>query len=215
MTTPATASTPERERFADLLPWYVNGTIEASDRAWMEQYLAQHGSARSELAFFQTLRQDIHDTAPKVPSTIGLARTLQLIGGDRPSFSERIGAFFGNFGLRPATGLAMGLVALQAAVIVGLVARQPDDESSQMRAGPTVAVTDGPLLKVNFSPDARESDIRLLLVSVQGVLAGGPGQLGDYYVRVPSGREAAAAQTLKAAAIVQAVEMAAGLPARP
>ena len=48
----------------------------------------------------------------------------------------------------------------------------------------------GPLVKVNFAPDAKESDIRLLLVSVQGTLAGGPGQLGDYYVRVPAGKEA-------------------------
>ena len=48
------------------------------------------------------------------------------------------------------------------------------------------------MLKINFAPDAKEADIRLLLVPVQGELAGGPGQLGDYYLRVPAGKEAAA-----------------------
>ena len=39
--------------------------------------------------------------------------------------------------------------------------------------------TPGPYLKVNFKADAREADIRLLLVEIHGSLAGGPGQLGD------------------------------------
>ena len=44
------------------------------------------------------------------------------------------------------------------------------------------------MLKVSFAPDAKEADIRLLMIQVQGELAGGPGQLGDYYLR---GRPAA------------------------
>jgi hypothetical protein len=54
----------------------------------------------------------------------------------------------------------------------------------------------------------------MLLVSVQGTLAGGPGQLGDYYVRVPAGKEAQAAAKLKDTPIVQAVELAPGIPPR-
>jgi len=47
---------------------------------------------------------------------------------------------------------------------------------------------------------------------VQGTLTGGPGQLGDYYVRVPAGKEAQAAAKLKGKSIVQAAELAPGIP---
>ena len=61
-------------------------------------------------------------------------------------------------------------------------------------------VEPGPYLKVNFKADAREADIRMLLVEVNGSLAGGPGQLGDWYVRIPEARIAAATDKLKASA---------------
>jgi len=45
-------------------------------------------------------------------------------------------------------------------------------------------------------------------------VAGGPGQLGDYYIRVPGDQLDAAASRLKADPIVQAVAVAPGLPPR-
>ena len=76
------------------------------------------------------------------------------------------------------------------------------------------SVDEQPLLKISFAPDAREADIRLLLVAIDGQLAGGPGQLGDYYVRVPQGRLDAALQRLKNDPLVQAAATAPGLPPR-
>ena len=73
----------------------------------------------------------------------------------------------------------------------------------------------GPYLKVNFKSDAREADIRLLLVEVNGSLAAGPGQLGDYYVRVPAPQLAAVTEKLKASGIVDGVALVDALPARP
>jgi hypothetical protein len=73
----------------------------------------------------------------------------------------------------------------------------------------------GPYLKVNFKGDAREADIRLLLVEVNGSLAAGPGQLGDYYVRIAAPQTEAAAAKLRASTIVDAVAVVDALPARP
>ena len=70
------------------------------------------------------------------------------------------------------------------------------------------------MLKISFAPDAREADMRLLVVQVQGELAGGPGQLGDYYLRVPAGSEAAALARVQSAPIVQAASLAPGVPPR-
>jgi hypothetical protein len=202
------------DRFAELLPWYVNGSIDAADRAAVDSYLAEHPEARSELAWYQSLQTRIKETIPAVPVTIGLSRAMNLIRGDRPTFAERVSAFFGGFGMRP--GMALGLLAIiviQGGVIANMM-NQVREDAVEMRALRGQTVEEGPLVKVNFAPDARESDIRLLLVSVQGTLAGGPGQLGDYYIRVPAGKESQAAAKLKAQAIVQAVELAPGIPPR-
>jgi len=200
------------ERFAELLPWYVNGSIDAADRAWVDNYLAEHPDARAELTWYQSLQTRIQETVPAVPATIGLSRAMNRIRGDRPSLVERISAFFGNFGMRPS--MALGLVAIifvQGGVIAKMMTQAHEDEV-EMRALRAKTVEEGPLVKVNFAPDAKESDIRLLLVSVQGTLTGGPGQLGDYYVRVPAGKEAQAAAKLKGKPIVQAAELAPGIP---
>ena len=202
------------ERFEELLPWYANGTLGAEDRAYVEAWLEQHPEARSELEWYRSLQQRVQENAPAVPATIGLARTMRLIQGDRPTFSERVGAFFGNLGLRPSYAMAaLAIVAVQGGVILNLMggARENADEIRALRA---VHVEEGPMLKINFAPDTKESDIRMLVVKVHGELAGGPGQLGDYYVRVPAGSEAAALAQAQAAPVVQAAALAPGVPPR-
>jgi hypothetical protein len=203
-----------QERFEELLPWYVNGTLKAEDRAWVEQYMKEHPEVRAELEWFGSLQRRMHENAPTVPATIGLARTMHLIRGDRPTLAERISAFFGGFALRPAYALAgVAALAIQGGVILNLIGDAKDD-ASEIRTLRASQVTEAPMLKVNFAPDAKEADIRHLLMSVQGSVAGGPGQLGDYYIRVPGEQLDAAAAKLKADPIVQAVAVAPGLPPR-
>ncbi|HSW20397.1 MAG TPA: hypothetical protein VLJ86_24450 [Ramlibacter sp.] len=202
------------KRFEELLPWYVNGSLGTEDRAWVDGYLEQHPEARSELDWFRSLQARVQENAPPVPATIGLARTMRLIQGDRPTFAERIGAFFGNFGMRPSYAIAgLAIVAVQGGVILNLLGNARED-ADQIRALNAVRVEEGPMLKISFAPDAKEADIRMLLVQVQGELAGGPGQLGDYYLRVPAGSEAAALTKAQAAPIVQAASLSPGVPPR-
>lgn len=203
-----------RRRFTELLPFYVNGTLSEADRRWVDEQLQADAHARAELEFMQALRGEVIEQAPKVPSTIGLARTLTLIGGDRPSWRERVaGFFFGGSGLRPALALGLlAVVAIQGGVIASLLG-SADDDAGALRSGQTVVVQDGPLLKLNFAATASEADIRFALLAVQGTLVGGPGQLGDYFVRVPAGKEQAALATLRGTAGVQQAELVAGLPA--
>jgi anti-sigma factor RsiW len=200
------------ERFEELLPWYANGSLGAEDRAWVDAYLQQHPEARSELDWYRSLQQRVQESAPAVPPTIGLARAMRLIRGDRPTLTERISAFFGNFGVRPAYALAgLAIVTVQAGVILNLLGDMREN-ADEVRALHAQSVEEGPMLKINFAPDAKETDIRMLVVQVHGELAGGPGQLGDYYLRVPAGSQAAALAQVQAAPIVQAVALAPGVP---
>jgi hypothetical protein len=202
------------KRFEELLPWYANGTLGAEERAWVDAYLEQNPEARSELDWYRSLQQRVQENAPAVPATIGLARAMRLIQGDRPTLGERIGAFFGNFGMRPSYALAgLALVAVQGGVILNLLG-DVRENADEIRALHAIRVEEGPMLKISFAPDAKEADIRMLVVQVHGELAGGPGQLGDYYLRVPAGSEAAALARVQAAPIVQAVSLAPGVPPR-
>jgi anti-sigma-K factor RskA len=202
------------ERFEELIPWYANGTLSAEDRAWVDAYLERNPEARSELDWQVSLQTQIRESAPPVPSTIGLARVMRQIEGERPTLTARISAFFGNFGMRPGYAMAtLALVVVQAGVIVNLVG-DVRDNAEEIRALHATGVEEGPMLKISFAPDAREADIRMLVVQVQGELAGGPGQLGDYYLRVPAGSEAAALARVQAAPIVQAASLAPGVPPR-
>jgi hypothetical protein len=203
-----------KERFEELLPWYANGSLGAEDRAWVDTYLEQHPEARSELDWYRSLQARVQESVPAVPATIGLARTMRLIQGDRPTLAERISAFFGNLGIRPSYALgALAVMAVQGGVIVALLG-DARDSADEIRALHSVRVEEGPMLKVSFAPDAKETDIRMLMVQIHGELAGGPGQLGDYYLRVPAGSETAALAQVQAAPIVQAAALAPGVPPR-
>ena len=202
------------DRFEEQLPWYVNGSLGADDRAFVETYLEQHPEARGELGWYKSLQRRVQENAPAVPATMGLARAMRLIQGDRPTFSERVSAFFGNLGMRPAYALAgLAVVAIQSGVILQLVG-ETHDNAEEIRALNAKRVDEGPMLKISFSPDAKETDIRMLVMQVRGELAGGPGQLGDYYLRVPAGSEAQALKQVQAAPIVQAAALAPGVPPR-
>ena len=202
------------ERFEELLPFYVNGTLEGDDRAYVERHIAEHPEARAEVDWHRSLQLRVRENAPAVPETIGLARTMQLIQGDRPTLSERISAFFGNLGLRPAMALAgLAVVAVQSGVILDMMYGAKENEA-EIRSLRATRVEEGPLLKINFAAEAKEVDMRLMLASVQGQLAGGPGQLGDYYVRVPEGRQQAALEQLKSNPLVQSAALSAGVPSR-
>ena len=201
-------------RFDELVAFYVNGTLGGDDRAWFESYLKQHPEAASEIDWYRSLQRRIHDNAPAVPATIGLAKAMTLIRGDQPTFGERFMALFGFLQMRPAMALAgIALIAVQGGVILQMY-NASEDEANEVRALKASVAKEGPMLKINFAPDAKEADIRHLLMSVQGHLAGGPGQLGDYFVVVPAGREAALAEQIRRNPIVQAVTLAPGLPPR-
>ena len=217
-----------KARFDELLPFYVNGTLDDADRAWVDTYLRDHPGAAAELRWYQSLRTKLQEDAPAVSSEVGLDRVLHRIRTEgpspvlprraaAPSWWDRARDLFASIVpqpvLRPALAAAVAVVALQALVIVQM--SDEADESAQLRSIPGSVAEQGPYLKLNFKPDAREADIRLLLVEVQGSLAAGPGQLGDYYVRVPAARLEAATQAMRASGIVDGVAVVDGLPARP
>ena len=216
-------------RIDDLLPFYVNGTLSEADRTLVEDYLREHPAAQGQLRWYESLQKRLHEDAPPVSSEVGLERALHRIRTEgpapqgvrkavQPSLVERVRDWFAAAipqpVLRPALAGALAVVAVQA-VVIGNLASDAEDAASELRAIQATSVTEkGPYLKLNFKPDAREADIRLLLVEVHGSLAAGPGQLGDYYVRVPAGKETESLARVRTSPLVQSAELVPGVPPR-
>jgi len=213
-----------KSRFDELLPFYVNGTIDPTDREWVDAYLREHPKSAAELQWYRSLQDTMQRDTPAVPAEIGLDKVMARIRAERaparaatqPTLGERVRGWLAALApqplLRPALAGALAVVVVQGVVIANLASH---DDTSEIRAVQKAPVDPGPFLKVNFKADAREADIRMLLVEINGSLAGGPGQLGDWYVRIPEARITAAASAVKASPIVDGVARVDALPERP
>jgi hypothetical protein len=216
-----------KSRFDELLPFYVNGTLGDADRELVENYLRQHPQAEDELRWLRSVQTTLQAEAVPASSEVGLDRVMQHIHAARraaahqaaaaPSAVQRVRDWLSRLVpspmLKPALAGALAVIALQAVVISSLVGER--DETSLIRATPGSVVEHGPYVKLNFKPDAREADIRMLLVDVQATLAAGPGQLGDYYLRVPEARIAEVRARLGLSPIVEGVAEVDALPPWP
>ncbi len=226
----------ERARFFALLPFHVNGSLGAADAAFVRDMIARHPELQSQLQFHEALREQLRaqvDGAIEgVPADVGYARLVALRQADaraaaplarphpappaapapatRPTPWERLTAWLGARGapqgLRLAQGLAFGL-ALGTGAMVAL--QLPVAEAPAMRG---VAAAGVALLRVSFLPDARESELRLLLIEARATIVAGPTRLGDYYLRVPAGQLDAARTRLQRSALVAGVDAVADVP---
>ena len=57
--------TEERRRLEELLPFYVNGTLDPEETRHLEAALAEDASLRAELAFVQALRGVVQEERPQ------------------------------------------------------------------------------------------------------------------------------------------------------
>lgn len=211
----------ELEQFEDWLPWYVNGTLGAKERAAMDAYLAQHPEARQEVTFYARMGETMKRRMEKVPADIGLAKTLARIDQEsqksavKPAAPEAGPSFFsrllGGGWMKPA-------LALSAAVILGqsvLLVQQRDAATQYRGAVTSPAKADGAYLRVVFKANATEGEIRLLLASTEAWVAGGPGMAGEYFLRFQPAKVQAAEAALRASGLASEITPVATVPAPP
>jgi hypothetical protein len=225
----------DRERFFELLPFHVNGTLGATDSAWVQRQIDGHPELHTQLTFMQALRGAVYVSAEAslagVPADVGYAAVAARIAAERgvarssvqraapASMWQRLSAWlWGAPGraapsrLAPlASGLAFGL-ALGIGVMLALPQLQPHPPLSEVR-GTAPGLADGPLLRVTFRPDARESDLRMALIEARALVVAGPTRLGDYYLKTPADHLDAARAALQASGLVQQIDQVSGLPA--
>jgi anti-sigma factor RsiW len=188
--TPPTLSAAADQRLNDLLPWYINGTLEPDQRAWIDQMIATHPAANAALEREKNLSMACATMlVPVVAQDVGLARLRSRIKADAanaptPSVGSRQSSFLTSvlqWLTKPQFAAAMGvLVVAQAGSIAWLVSAP--DHSEGISHTRSVGVVQVHTLRVSFRAGASEAEIRTALVGAAARIVGGPTQIGEYWV---------------------------------
>ncbi|MCW1934745.1 S8 family serine peptidase [Pararhodobacter zhoushanensis] len=181
------------------LPFLINGTLSAADKAEIEALMAEDALLAAEHDALAAIRSEMQAEETRSPGAFGLARLMRDVG--------REGA-----ATVPARAPSRSWMwqAVAAVAVVGLLAQtfyQRDTGESEARYALASAAMPGTLV-VSFAPDATEETIRTLLVGQDLEIVAGPSALGLYRLDVVEGGDlAAAAAALRGAPqIVESVE---------
>ena len=203
-----------------LLPWWVNGTLEASEFERMSHHLDECAQCRREVEELQQLRATYAQTAPAVPapSFANLRRRLQA--SDRSSSPSPLQWRDWHRAWPQMPLWLRGLVVAQGLgilVLGGTLLMSMAPDPGLQRDGPAVyhslGATDAlPVdaqsrqLVVVFEPAMSQERMRALLRANQARIIDGPNEAGAYVLAIPAARVATARAALRATPGVVLVE---------
>ena len=168
-------SADDEARFNDLLPWYVNGTLDEADRAWVESMAKASNAAACQLAELNAFGEAVRALAPPV------RKPLEAAG--RPRFLQLALEGFTRWLARPQWAMAMAGVVVVQSGLIGWMAMSHDgmslDDHSPYKSVPA---NEARTLRVVFVPSASEAQIRAALTGARARIVGGPTQLGMYWI---------------------------------
>ena len=158
----------DRERRgAELLPFYVNGTLSAEERAEVEALLAEDDDLRRQHDLLKHIRAVMKaEEVSYSPGELGLAR---LMGATMPARNRL---------LPVAAAVAVIGFALAAVLYQSSADRTPVYE----QAGAAVSER---LILVAFRPTASQGEVSEFLLANDVTIVDGPSAIGLYRVLVP------------------------------
>jgi hypothetical protein len=166
-----------------LLPWYVNGTLNAGDIRRVEQALAADPALVAQLeAIREEAAETIHlNETLGVPSSQAMHKLFAAIDAEParaprlgPSWSARIIGLFAGLSPRALASAtaAIAVVLLLQAALIGheLLEHHGGYQTASYDASPKT----GTFALVRFAPDARMADIDSLLGAYHATVVDGP-----------------------------------------
>ena len=175
------------QRFRDLLPFFVNGTLNEADKAFVDAYLLQHPEAQTEVYFTQALRTAVKAVGSERNEDAGLEHLLKDIRQSRkmskPSFLERWQHHCRDWGFTPAF-VAMSVIAMiQSAVLIERWHQEQTSATlSTFRSIPEA--TAQAHIKVIINPNANFGDLVILLRQTGCHIVNGPSESGELWLSV-------------------------------
>jgi anti-sigma factor RsiW len=201
------------EQIEQWIPWYVNGTLGAKDRAEMDRYLATNAEAHAEIALLRKTTDAMRSSVAHVPADRGLHAVMARIHAEKMSsrkaqkpmgFIESIRTWLGGSWTQPALALALVVIGVQSTLLL-----RDAPQNLQMRgangviASSTAAAGPVAYLRVSFKPSATEGEMRVLLAVSNTNVTAGPGENGEYTLSVAEKDAVRALEIFTASQIVE------------
>ena len=172
----STFSADDEKRFDELLPWYVNGTLNEADRCWMESMAKLSPAAAGRLADMDAFGEAVR----------ALAQPIQKPSAPAPRWTRFLQPALEGFTqwlARPQWAMAMAGVVVVQSALIGWMAVSHDSMSLDADSPyKSVPAHEARTLRVMFIPSASEMQIRAALTGAGARIVGGPTQLGIYWI---------------------------------
>ena len=182
-----------RDELSALLPFYVNGTLDAHERAELETALDADENLQAEVAALRAIRTTMQAEETQSPGEFGLAKLM------------RDDALNQTTHFAPVQHFWKIAAAVLLAVVVGQTVLQTDGsgiDGSYQLAGDTVAD-----FTIAVLPDTTEAALRALLLEAGVEIVTGPTALGLYGLAVVPGADAEQAfETLQGSSLLETVQ---------
>ncbi len=203
-----------------LLPWLLNGTLDAEARAFVDGHLQGCARCRAELDALRGVQAVCERTDGEVLPPPAFERLRARIEADEPrpapSLRARLSALANGWRMTP--GWLRAVACAQAALLLAFVAGwwllrnpattpQPAYRTLGSGAGTGVVAPGEVRLLLVFAPQTEQGSVSRLLRASGARIVDGPSDAGAYVVAVAARRAAAARDALRAADGVQLVEV--------
>jgi anti-sigma factor RsiW len=198
---------PAAHKVADvLLPWFVNGTLDKDELAFVQQHLRECVVCQREVQWLRELRAACVD-GEAGPGASEVFRNLrrQL---DEPRAGRGKVASLSKLWRRAPPWSRWAMAAQLAAIVaLGAVLLPSTDGLAPYRTlGARSAAAPTGSLVVVFNPTTPESELRRMLRKAGARVADGPTQTNAYVLKVAAEQQVEAVQALRAEPAVVLVE---------
>jgi predicted anti-sigma-YlaC factor YlaD len=170
----------------DVLPWFVNGSLEDQELEQVERHLAACEECRHEAAELQQLAKImVGSGAPMVMPDEAFPELLSKIEEAERRDSVPWGRWLRPF-LRPVLVAGLVVIVMLAALLWRQSVPRPPAAFHTLSDSATAVESTGLRVRMVFSSEVDEGTLRSLLLEVEGQIVGGPSPYGVYTVELPA-----------------------------
>lgn len=211
----------DADALKEMIPLYLNGRLSEEEQDAFAQGLKDHPELAAEVAEYEAIQASYPDLEAETPfprQDILFGRIMDKIDREeippvrdqaaareaRSGWREKLAGFFYTTFRSPK--VAWSVAAVQVVLLVALLAGMPQRDTFQTLTA-SGHLPDGRIaLNVVFDGNARERDIRAVMLDAGATIVGGPSAEGRYIVAIGADRSPeAVADLLKQSGVVSFV----------